>query len=85
MALLGKPLLVLLSILAVGLPAATYFCWLRVKGPRLTRIGTRVLLLVGCQLSAVMLVAAVVNAYGNFYISCAELGGWAAGPARVHP
>lgn len=78
MALLGKPLVVLLSILAVSLPAATYFCWLRVKGPRLTRVVTRVLLIVGCQLAAVMLVAAVVNDYGNFYASWSEIAGSAA-------
>jgi S-formylglutathione hydrolase FrmB len=77
--LLGKPLLVLLLILVVSLPAATYFCWLRVKGPRLTRIGTRVLLIVGCQLAAVMLVAAAVNDYGNFYASWSELAGSTAG------
>jgi len=86
MALLGKPLLVLLSILAVSLPAATYFCWSRVKGPRLTRVGTRVLLIVGCQLAAVMLVAAVVNDYGNFYTSWSELAGSDAGtPGASRP
>jgi len=85
MALLGTPLLVLLSVLAVSLPAATYFYWLRVKGPRLARIGTRVLLIVGCQLSAVMLVGAVVNNYGNFYVSWSELAGSTAGtPGASH-
>lgn len=79
MALLGWPLLVMLSILAVSMPAATYFCWSRVKGPRLARIGTRVLLTVGCQLSAVMLAAAVVNNCGNFYVSWSELVGSTAG------
>jgi len=73
--LLGKPLLVLLLILAVCLPAATYFCWLRVAGPRLVRVGTRLLLIVGCQLAAVMLVAGAVNDYGNFYASWSELAG----------
>jgi enterochelin esterase-like enzyme len=86
MALLGKPLVVLLSILAVSLPAATYFCWSRVKGPRFARAGTRVLLIVGCQLAAVMLVAAVVNDYGNFYASWSELAGSAAGtPGASRP
>ena len=86
MALLGKPLVALLSILAVSLPAATYFCWSRVKGPRLARVGTRVLLIVGCQLAAVMLVAAVVNDYGNLYTSWSELAGSDAGtPSASRP
>ena len=86
MDLLGKPLVVLLSILTVSLPATTYFCWLRVKGPRLTRVGTRVLLIVGCQLAAVMLVAAVVNDYGNFYASWSEVAGSSVGtPGASQP
>lgn len=88
MALLGKPLVVLLSILAVGLPATTYFCWLRVKGPRLMRIGTRVLLIFGSQLAAVVLVAVVVNDYGSFYASWSELAGSSIGTpgaSKPHP
>jgi hypothetical protein len=50
MALLGKRLLVMLSILTVSMPAATYFLWFRVKGLRLARMGARVLLIVGWPL-----------------------------------
>ncbi|NMM25634.1 MAG: esterase family protein [Phycicoccus sp.] len=75
MALLGKPLLVLLSILTVGLPAATYWLWARLPARRVTRVGSRVLLLVGCQLAAVMLVAAAMNDYGYFYSSWSDLIG----------
>ena len=39
------------------------------------RIGTRVLLVFGCQLAAVVLVAAAVNDYGSFYASWSELAG----------
>lgn len=73
MALLGKPLLVFLLILTVGLPIATYLLWSRLPRRRVTRIGARVLLLVSCQLAAVMLVAASMNDYGYFYTSWSDL------------
>src|SRR5450759_1137123 len=73
MALLGTRLLVLLLILTVGLPVATVLLWSRLSGPRLTRIGSRVLLLVSCQLAAVMLVGAAMNDYGYFYTSWSDL------------
>jgi S-formylglutathione hydrolase FrmB len=72
-ALLGKPLLLLLSILTVGLPIATYLLWSRLPARRATRIGSRALLLVSCQLAAVMLVAAAMNDYGYFYTSWSDL------------
>jgi S-formylglutathione hydrolase FrmB len=50
------------------------------------RAGTRILLIVGCQLAAVMLVAAVVNDYGNFYATWSELAGSADGtPVAIRP
>ena len=73
MALLGRPLLVLLSLLAVGLPTATYLLWSRLRGPRATRIASRILLLVSGQLAAVMLVGAAVNHVGFYYNSWSEL------------
>lgn len=73
MALLGSPLLVLLAILTVGLPVATYLLWSRLPGRRVTRLGSRVLLLVSCQLAAVLLVAAAMNDYGYFYTSWSDL------------
>lgn len=73
MALLGRPLLVLLSLLAVGLPTATYLLWSRLRGPRATRIASRILLLLSGQLVAVMLVGAAVNHVGFYYNSWSEL------------
>jgi S-formylglutathione hydrolase FrmB len=75
MAILGTPLLLLLSFLALGLPVATYVLWSRIRGPRLGRIGARFLLIVGCQLAALVLVGAVLNNYGSFYASWSELAG----------
>jgi S-formylglutathione hydrolase FrmB len=72
-ALLGKPLLVLLSILTVGLPIATYLLWSRLPGRQVMRFGARVVLLVSCQLAAVLLVAAAMNDYGYFYTSWSDL------------
>jgi S-formylglutathione hydrolase FrmB len=72
-ALLGNPLLVVLSILTVGLPIATYLLWSRLPRRRVTRVLSRGVLLVSCQLVAVMLVAAAMNDYGYFYTSWSEL------------
>lgn len=86
MSLLGKPLLVLLAFLALGLPAITLVLWSRLAAPRKTRIGSRVLLVVGCQLSAVMLVGAAANDYGYFYTSWSELlGSTASVPKTTSP
>jgi hypothetical protein len=58
MDLLGRPLVFLLAGLAVGLPAATYLLWSRVRGPRALRAATRMALLGLSQVTAVLLVAA---------------------------
>ena len=73
LALLGKPLLMLLSMLTVGLPIATYLLWSRLPARRIVRLGSRVLLIVSCQLAAVLLVAAAMNDYGYFYTSWSDL------------
>ena len=85
MTLLGTRLLVLLLILTVGLPVATVLLWSRLSGPRLTRIGSRVLLLVSCQLAAVMLVGAAMNDYGYFYTSWSDLVGSTVGAGASPP
>jgi enterochelin esterase-like enzyme len=73
MGLLGRPLLVLLVVLTVVAPLATYLLWGRV--PRAGRVVVRCGLLVTCQLCAVLLVGVVANDYGYFYTSWAELFG----------
>ncbi len=75
MSLLGTPLLVFLGVLAVALPVLTYLLWGRVPGAAPLRVAARAALIVSCQLSAVLLVAAAVNDYGYFYTSWAELAG----------
>jgi len=73
--LLGGPLVVLLAALTVVSMAAAIVVWQRTRGPALMRVGQRVLLLFLCQVSALALVAAVVNNYGYFYGSWSDLLG----------
>jgi hypothetical protein len=75
MSLLGWPLVVVLAALTLVLPAATYLSWSRWRGPRIVRAGARIALLGLSQLSAVVLVAALINNYGYFYGSWSELIG----------
>ncbi len=83
MDLLGRPLVILLAGLAVGLPAATYLLWSRVRGPRALRAASRVALLGLSQVSAVLLVAALLNDYGYFYGSWSELLGGSTSDGRL--
>ncbi|MGI8761109.1 MAG: alpha/beta hydrolase [Jatrophihabitantaceae bacterium] len=69
MSLLGTQLLIVLIVLAVGLPLAALVLWSRVRGPRVVRGVQRAALLVTCQLVAVLLVAVALNDYGSFYSS----------------
>ena len=83
MDLLGRPLVVVLTVLAIGTPAATYLLWSRLRGPRAVRVTTRVGLLGLSQVTAVLLVAALLNDYGYFYGSWAELLGGSTTDGRV--
>jgi enterochelin esterase-like enzyme len=83
MDLLGRPLVILLAALAVGLPAATYLLWSRVPGPGGLRAATRVALLGLSQVTAVLLVAALLNDYGYFYGSWSELLGGSTSDGRL--
>jgi hypothetical protein len=73
MSLLGWPLLAVLAVLAIGLPVATALLWARIRRPAWARTVARVGLLLGCQVAAVLLVAAGINDYGYFYGSWAEV------------
>lgn len=83
MSLLGMPLLVLLGLLAVGLPVAAAVMWPRWRGPRAVRGAQRAVSIVLCQVSAVLLVAAALNDYGYFYTSWSELVGGSSTAGRV--
>ena len=83
MDLLGRPLVVVLTVLAIGTPTATYLLWSRLRGPRAVRVATRVGLLGLSQVTAVLLVAALLNDYGYFYGSWAELLGGSTTDGRV--
>ena len=67
MRLLGTPLLVVLAAATVLLPVVTLRLWTRVRGPRTSRVAARLGMVLACQLSAVLLVAAAANDYGYFY------------------
>jgi len=75
MRLLGTPLLVVLGLLTVVLPALAVLMWPRVAGPRAARVAARAAMVVAAQLAAVLLVAAAANDYGYFYGSWHDL--WA--------
>ncbi|KQX65707.1 esterase family protein [Angustibacter sp. Root456] len=85
MSLLGRPLLVLLTLLAVGLPVATALVWNRLGRRRVVRWSARTALLVVTQLSAVLVAGAALNDYGYFYGSWSELfaAGASSAPVRT--
>lgn len=75
MALTGVPLLVVLGLVALLLPVATFVMWPRVRGPRLVRGGSRLGMLLAGQLATVLLFAALANDYGEFYTSWGDIVG----------
>lgn len=82
MSLMGKPLLVVLALCTVAFPLLVFFCWSRLRHPVLGRLG-RLALVVASQVSAVLLVAALLNDYGYFYSSWGELFASAAPAAPI--
>lgn len=82
MPLLGWPLLVVLAGAAVLAVAATVALWGRARGRRAVRGAQRVGLVLVCQLTAVLLLAAAVNNWGYFYGSWSDLFGTSSGGAR---
>src|SRR6476646_9337934 len=83
MSLLGWPLLALLAVSAVAYPVLTLALWPRVRGPGPLRAATRLAMVAGCQVTAVLLVAVAVNHYGYFYGSWSELPGLAGPGTRL--
>ena len=79
MALLGTPLLILLLVVAVAMPAAVLLAWPRVRGPRAARVAERVGLIFMAQFTAVLVGLVALNDYGQFFTSWSDLLG--TGPA----
>lgn len=86
MSLLGTPLIVVLACLAVLAPVGTLLVWSRIRGPQVLRVVSRLALLGVCELTGVVLAAALANDYGQFYSSWADLLGTVGGnyPASVY-
>lgn len=83
MALLGWPLVAVLGAMTAASMAAALVLWPRVRGSRALRLAQRLGLLVAAQLTALLLVAALVNDYGYFYGSWGELLGRDGKPSVV--
>jgi S-formylglutathione hydrolase FrmB len=73
MSLLGRPLLVVLVLLVIGLPVATVVLWGRMGRRRAVRWFGRGALLVAVQLSGVLLAGVALNDYGYFFTSWSDL------------
>lgn len=85
MDLLGTPLLLVLGLTTVVAPLITCLLWGRVRGPRAMRVVVRAGLLLGSQLCAFALVAALINDYALFYKSWSELSSSAAAVSGATP
>ena len=83
MPLLGWPLLLTLGLATVLATVLVLVLWSRVRGPAPARVGQRLALVLTGQLTAVLLVAAVLNNYGFFYGSWSDLLGTSAPRAAV--
>ena len=79
---MGRPLVVLLALCTAAFPVLLLLLWSRLRHPVLGRLG-RLGLVVLSQLSAVMLVAVLLNDYGYFYGSWSELFSGAAQAAAI--
>lgn len=75
MALTGHPFLFVLVLATVGAPVLALFLWNRVRGGLPWRTGQRLSLLLLCQVSALALVATLINNYFYFYSSWSDLLG----------
>ncbi|TQJ49218.1 alpha/beta hydrolase-fold protein [Phycicoccus sp. SLBN-51] len=83
MSLLGWPLVAVLATLTTAAVVSAMMLWTRVRGAPALRLAQRLGLLLGTQVTALLLVAAVVNDYGYFYGSWAELLGKDSKPTVV--
>lgn len=75
MALTGHAFLVLLVLATVGTPVLALLLWNRVRGRLTARTVQRLGMLVLCQVSALALVATLINNYFYFYASWSDLLG----------
>src|SRR5947209_2944840 len=68
----GLPVAIVLAVLTIAFPVTAVLVWRRVKGPRAVRGLQRLGLVVGAQLSAVLLLLVGVNDYGNLFTSWSQ-------------
>jgi enterochelin esterase-like enzyme len=82
MGLTGLPLLVPAVLLALGAPAACLVLWNRVRGG--VAVAVRLLLIVACQATALLVGGVGLNDHYEFYASWQDLvGGGTGGPAAI--
>ena len=82
MSLLGTPLLVVVGLVALAMPAVTLVLWGRTRGPRWAHVAQHAGLVVAAQLTALAFALVALNDYGQFFTSWSELLGTAP-PAQV--
>ncbi|MEO7126016.1 MAG: hypothetical protein ABI382_01320 [Nakamurella sp.] len=73
MSLVGVPLLLLVLMLALGLPLLAVLCWCRVRGPSRLRWTQRIGLLLCSQLAAVLAFGVALNDEFDFFSSWTAL------------
>jgi Putative esterase len=73
--LTGPAVAIMVTVAAIAALVGVFLGWSRVPGAPWIRRGLRLLLLVGNQLAAVLLVGVIVNDAGNFYSSWSDLFG----------
>ncbi|MFN2560608.1 MAG: alpha/beta hydrolase-fold protein [Jatrophihabitans sp.] len=75
MTLTGPALAIMVTVATIAAMVGAFLGWSRVPGSVWMRHGLRLLLLVGNQLAAVLLVGVIANDAGNFYSSWSDLFG----------
>ncbi len=75
MELTSRSFTVFCVLLAVGAPLATVVLWSRLKGPGPVRVLQRLALIAVCQVTAIAVVATLINNSFYFYTSWADLLG----------
>jgi enterochelin esterase-like enzyme len=80
--LIGKPFLVLITVLALAVLCLVVWVIPRTSGPGVTRVLGRIGLLFGCQICCVLALLTALNFYFDFYGSWGDLLGYSTTPGH---